>query len=402
MVRAMASIRSTVRKDGTETHTVLFRHRGTQRSKTFDTRKNAEHFIKVIDVHGVDGALELASINQGAVTLDMAAEAFFEWKLTGTRKVRSDRTVADYRRDYANWIAPTLGRRPLEAVTEVDVQRLVDAWSAQLSPKSVADRHAILHGIFKWAGAPSQRWVTGDPCLFTDLPERHKKRVKGLRPNQWVALYSAVKAISPDAADLIDFLLATGWRWSEAIALTLWDVEDNGYDTWVTMTQVVRRNANNQHVIVEDAKSDDSLDRRVKLDRVAAEVLRRRIGNRVGGGLVFTTAAGKQWHYTNFRRDIWDPARAAAGLERPAPETPPGVHKKRPSGPTPHDLRHTHIAWHLMGGEGITRVQHRVGHASIKTTEGYATMIDDVSDAALDRFAQMRQGTLNRPELPSS
>src|SRR5699024_463531 len=101
------------------------------------------------------------------------------------------------------------------------------------------------------------------------------------------------------------------WRWSEATALSAYDVEDHGDKLHVTMGRVVRRNAAGEHVIVDDAKSAAGL-RRIALDAEPAEMVRRRVATVRGDGLVFTTGRGHQWHYANFRNRAWNPAVAAA------------------------------------------------------------------------------------------
>lgn len=96
---------------------------------TFTTRSAAERFVKTLDVIGPDKALAVASSAPRArESLDELAERFFTLKAT---RVRSDRTAADYRRDYLNWISPALGHRSAESITEVDVQQLIDDVATQ-------------------------------------------------------------------------------------------------------------------------------------------------------------------------------------------------------------------------------------------------------------------------------
>jgi integrase len=380
-----------VAKNGRRTWRVRFRLDGQSCSETFDTQPEADRFCSDIRTRGVAGALRLleAETSPQGPTLDDVAETFFTYKES---RVRSDRTIADYRRDYRNWIAPTLGGRAISGIDESDVQRLVDEMGAKLSPKSVADRHAILFGILNWAAHPSRHIVDRNVAVGTDLPKRRKTAPKGLRPAEWAALYAALEQIDSDAADLALFLLATGWRFSEATALSAFDVEDDGTAVHVSMGYVVRRNAKGEHVIVEDAKSEAGL-RRVKLDDDAAAMLRRRLENydesspqdssRYSNGLVFTTKRGNRWHHSNFRDRAWTPAVDAANLTRK---------------PTPHWLRHTSVAWLVMTGKvSLPEIQRRIGHESIQTTINvYGRMIDDVSSDALDAFAALRNAQPHR------
>lgn len=380
-------------KDGSTTWRVRFREgvsektgKPRQTCVTFDHQHQANQFAALID----NGLTPTAALRQMRVdhasrtgpTLDQLAEQFFAWKETD---VRSDRTVADYRRDYRNWIKPTLGDRPAAAVTDHDVQSLIDEMTrTKLKPKSIADRHAILHGIYKWG--IERGHVDRSPCLKTRLPKRVTSPPKGLRPNEWAALHAALRSIDTDAADLAEFMLATGWRWSEATALDVFDVEDNGVTVYVTMGRVMRRNAHNEVELVEDAKSESG-HRRTRLDDDAAEVVRRRVGSRYAG-LVFTTKTGAKWHYSHFRERAWNPAVKAAKLTR---------------NPTPHWLRHSQAFWMLLAGAPVTAVQRRLGHKHISTTNDvYARMIEDVDDAALERFAAMRAGATRPAPLERS
>ena len=170
-------------------------------------------------------------------------------------------------------------------------------------------------------------------------------------------------------------LLVTGWRWSEVAALSAYDVWTQDGLTYVTVTHVIRRNAAGQHVRVEDAKSD-AAQRRIVIDPEAAAMVNRRLENVTGDGLVFTTASGAQWQYSNFRDRAWTPAVKAANLTRK---------------PSPHWLRHTSVVWLAMSGASMPELQSRIGHESIQTTINvYGRMIQDVQPAALTSFAAMR------------
>lgn len=374
---------------------VRFRFRHEQTTETFNDWREAQTFCDDIKNRGVLGALRLLEIKQdeNALTVDQLAQRWLTWKANDS-DVRSDRTVADYRRDYNNWVEPTFGSLPAAVVDEAMVQEWVDAMGAgtlgrgKLEPKSIADRHMILHSMYAWGLAPTRRLVEHNPCTSSRLPKRRKKQPKGMRPAEWQALYAALAQIDADAADLAEFLLATGWRVSEAGAVGAFEVEDycdhdvegcRSCPMFVTMGRVIRRNAAGEHVIVEDAKSEAG-NRRIGLDPDAAAMVRRRLAKVHGNGLVFTTRLGNQWHHPNFLNRYWNPAVKAAGLER---------------APTPHWLRHTSVAWLGRTGKvSLPELQRRIGHENIGTTiDVYGRMIEDVSPEALEAFAAMRRAT---------
>jgi integrase len=379
----MASVRKRTNSRGRVTYAVLFRHGGKQTSMTFETQKAANSFKSLVEILGPDKALAEATAGEDdSPTLDDLAERFFDWK--ASRRDVTARTISDYRRDYANWISPRLGHRRAAAVDESDVQELVDHMAARIEPKSVADRHMVLHSIYKWASAKTRRLVDHNPCLETELPKRRRKPPKGATIAEWLAIRDAALRVNPDAADLLTFIVATGWRWSEAAALTPaaiveWEDEDGREVMHASVGRVFRRDENSRQVLVEDeAKSEASM-RTTKLSPTAAAVVRRRMVGKGPSDLIFTNPQGRKWYQTNFLNRTWPRILEAAGIERPI---------------TPHWLRHTHVM--LLDRTKLVsmpEIQRRLGHESIQTTINvYGRTIDDVSDAALDALDALLTG----------
>jgi integrase len=192
---------------------------------------------------------------------------------------------------------------------------------------------------------------------------------------EWQALHAALQQISPDAADLAEFLLASGWRWSEATALATQDVEDDGKYVHVSMSQVARRQSDGSTKIVEDAKSTAGR-RRLRLDPDASAMVRRRLRNLEPGELLFTTEQRSVWNYSHYRSRFWLKAIDAANLQRR---------------PTIHWLRHTNVGMLNAADVSLAEIQRRIGHESITTTiDVYGGMIDDITDDALNALAAMR------------
>lgn len=367
-------------KDGTTTWRVRFRLNGKNTSETFHTEHAANVFCHDLEVLGPVEAVRRRDEYDKAhttPTLDKVAERFFAWKAA---RVRSDRTVADYRRDYRKHIAPVLGGKPIGAITDSDVQHLVDGLlRRRLSPKTVCDRHALLHAILKFAtSSAGDKLIEANPAIGTDLPKRRPSAPKALLPQEWQALYAALRQLDPDAADLALFLLHSGWRWSEATALTGWAVDDDGVTVRVTMGRVVRRNADNEFILVDDDGKAHASMRSIRLDRNVSEMVRRR-AYEARDGLLFTTRTGSMWRYSNFVNRAWRPAVALANLARR---------------PTPHWLRHTHVVWMVQTRQAsLPELQRRIGHADIGTTINvYGRALEDVSPAALDAFAAIAAG----------
>ena len=227
----MASVRPYTAADGTVTWRVRYRDGSRQTSASFATKRDAEECASLIAILGATRAFaELDGRHRGGPTLDEIAERFFDWKTPDV----TERTLADYRRDYANWIKPTLGHRQADAIDERDVQALVDHMAKRLDPKTVKDKAMVLSSIYRYASARSRRLVEHNPCGETELPKRKRKPVKGATITEWLALYAAARRTNADAADLLLFIISTGWRWSEASVLTVGSVEDYGDEMYVS------------------------------------------------------------------------------------------------------------------------------------------------------------------------
>lgn len=346
---------------------------GKQTSKTFTNRKDAERFRALVELLGpTKASAELFAEQSHGLTLDELAERFFEWKAGDVHA----RTLHDYRRDYDNWIKPTLGRRQAEAIDELDVQNLVDKMASRLEPKSVADRHMILGAIYRFGSAKSRQLVSHNPCQETQLPKRRKKPPKGVTLAEWRVLHAAALEVNPDAADLMLFIIGTGWRFSEAIALRVREVEEIERDGRIVMLAfmraVFRRGEDNRATLAEDSAKSDAGVRVVSLPETVAAMVRRRLVGKGAGDFIFTNRAGNPWRQNNFLYRTWPAILKKAQLDRR---------------PTPHWLRHGHVPMLNRAGVSLAEMQRRLGHEDITTTiNTYGRMIDDMTPESLDRL----------------
>lgn len=373
----MASVRERTTKGGEQTWAVLYRHGGMQRSKTFSDFKSADDFKELIDRFGPDRTFKMLAETQDerGITVRELAEKWLEFKKGGI----TPRAYADYRRDYINWIDPFFGHRSAAYIDEVDVQEWVERdLRRKLGAKSVADKHAILHGIFKFGAARTRNLVPHNPCKETELPKRIGTPVKGLAPGEWHALKEAAYQVNEDAADLILFLGSTGWRIGEATALTVRDTEDSDR-FWVNVTQVQRKGAG---VVPGTAKSEAAF-RRIDVSGECAQMLRRRIVGKGPNDLVFTNSASPVglWEPSTFRKRYFSKAVKLAGLEDRKP--------------TPHWLRHTHVALCHAAGMSLPEIQRRIGHEDIKTTINvYGRKLGQASPEVMDRLDLLISGSV--------
>lgn len=390
------------RVDGTEVYRVRFRNSGKSSCETFFDKRRAQWFCDQIELHGVRFALRALAdleddhgeVEDDSPTLDTVAREFFAWKAD---YVRSDVTVAAYEKHYETHISPTLGALPVDTITADDVQAWVELMvkgkigntrtkePRPLSPKTIRGRHSLLHQIMEYAAHPRRAYTATNPCkAHIVLPKRIKGNPKGLMPMQWQALHAALRQLDQGAADLAEFLVSSGWRIGEAIALPVSGVEDYGPNSpmFVSMDQVARKVKGGTVIVEVEGKAQDSM-RRTKIDTTAARSVRRRVMGRPHNALVFTRKDGSPWQHHNFRAAI-DKAAAVANLPHLSA----------------HWFRHSHVLWHAMNNTPLPELQTRIGHASIDTTLSvYGRMIGDVKDDSLTAFAAMRDAT---PQLDGS
>lgn len=387
----MEGIRERVSKSGRTSYAVPYRLNGRQTSKTFEAappphppEKFAADFRALIVLLSPEGALRALNVDEDkpALTVDQLADRFLEWK--GRPGEVTDRTLRDYHRDVDNWIRPWFGHQPADAVDEVAVQRWVDHMAERLSPKSVADRHMLLHSMYDFGRARTRKLVEHNPCKETELPRRAKKRAKGTAVHEYRAI---LEHAGDDARDLVEFIGETGWRFSEAAALPVWAVEDDGADVWVNVVQVFRLVDGKQVLVADEAKSWAAF-RRIRLFPDSAATVRRRIVGRGPNDLVFTNSRGRHWNQNTFLRDTWPAILRRAELWQ-------GPRKS----PTPHWLRHMHVAVLVAAGAQLPEIQRRIGHESIQTTINvYGGMVGDISHDAIGRAAALMRG---RDQVPA-
>lgn len=372
----MASVRERESKGGERTWAVLYRHGGQQRSRTFSNPKDADDLRELLDRFGPDRTFKMLAEQtaERGITVRELAEKFFGYK-EGEITARS---LADYRRDYENWIDPFFGHRAAAFVTEIDVQEWVERdLRRKLGAKSIGDRHALLHGIFKYGAAKTRGLVPHNPCTETQLPDKGDTPPKGLRPAEWYALRDAFYQVDEDAADLALFMASTGWRIGEATALTMRNVEDSDR-LWVDMTQVNRKGMG----VVPGAKSEAGF-RRIDVSAECAQMIRRRLIGKGPNELVFTNDASPTglWEPSTFRKRYWAKAVKLAGLEDRKP--------------TPHWLRHTHVALCYAAGMGLPEIQRRIGHEHIETTiDVYGRRLGQAPTDVMDRLDRIISGNV--------
>lgn len=267
----------------------------------------------------------------------------------------------------------------------------------KMSPKTIRNLHGLLSSVLQRAVTAEPPLRARNPCELTRLPRADDDGAEGgediefLTPDEVEGVIGHMERRSDQLLAIIKY--GTGLRWGEISALAPeclvdWDTNrpkirvkrawkkdgDGGYYVGVPKSKRSRRTLRVSQAVV-----------------AAVNELSRADDKENPGRLYFTGDHGRRFHYSTYY-DRWQRAvkRAVAALVMPKQKKP-----------TPHDLRHSHAAVLISQGRGLTYVQHRLGHESIKTTsDTYGHLLPQADDDAMEAIDESLG--YNRPAGTSS
>ena len=348
----MASINKTDRG----TWTVRWRQlNGQGRKRTFPRRVDAEAFRTEIEA----GKLRGETINHKLAKTPLA-----DW-LTEWEQGRLGRRASTRNRDESlirNHILPTFGGKTVGGIEPSDVRAWVARLAEDYSSATVRKTYGLLASCLQ--AAVDDGLISRSPCRSIKLPSLEQRPPRFLDAEEIGRLAETVPI---RYRALILIAVFTGLRWGELAGLRVSDLEllqrrlrvnqalsrDRGKLTFgPPKTVASRRTVNVSPNLVE----------------IIADHIRR---FPTESGLVFAASGGTVLRDTNFRRRVWAPALADAGLV--------GLHF--------HDLRHSHAALLIKAGEHVKVIQSRLGHKSARITlDVYGHLFDGIDEAAADRL----------------
>ena len=276
-------------------------------------------------------------------------EALLQW--LAVEQGRAPTTLAAYRRDlraYASWLAER--GRAVRAVTEADVI----AWIGELrrrglAPASVARSMVSVRSLHRFLAAEGM--VPEDPTAAVDRPRVPRGLPKALTEEEVGRLLAAPTGDEPlprrDRA-LLELLYGTGARVSEAVGLSLGDV-----DLDASLVRLFGKGSKERIVPLGGHATRALVAWLGAGGRPLLEPDRWR--RRDDASAVFLGARGGRLT----RQGAWDVIRRhglAVGLGGRL---------------SPHVLRHSCATHMLDHGADIRAVQELLGHATISTTQVY-------------------------------
>lgn len=287
---------------------------------------------------------------------------------------RQPATERKIRGSIAKQIGATFGRRPLVSVRPSEVQM----WAAELSRKQspATARHSlgVLRRVFDYAIRDGA--IHRNPAAGVRLP-----RVQGNepRPLDHAQLWGLADSMEI-ARDRLLILTAgyTGLRWGEIAAL-MWSDIDLAASSIRVARAYSEEAPRGQFSPLKDHQA-----RNVPIPASVRDELAAYAVGKSRDALVFPSASGTPLRNRNFRRDVFDDAAAAMGLEI-----------------TPHNLRDTAASLAIKAGASVVAVARLLGHESAATTLNhyagfFPTELDDVA-ARLDAAARETIAKLSVP-----
>ena len=187
------------------------------------------------------------------------------------------RTQADYRRLVDRHLLPVLGTVPLRALTTQHAMKLRNAILSRPSPRTgEPPRSEAAHAIAVLRSALTH--AVDMNLVANNVARGVKVKTKRARtpvPYDRRSIHQVFRAVDgTDIGALVQFVIRTGVRRGEAVALR-WDDVDLG-TRWARVHRSMQRISG--HGLVFDETKTMSSDRMVRLDNRIAEILRRHRG----------------------------------------------------------------------------------------------------------------------------
>jgi len=259
-------------------------------------------------------------------------------------------------------VLPTWRDVPLSAVQHSAVTAWVGVLvGSGLSASTVRHAFRVLSLVLDSAVRDGR--LARNPASGVRLPRAAKPDKRFLTADQVAML---AHEVGEGQYDLVVRVLAyTGLRFGELAALRTRRVDllRRRLEVAQAVTEVSGQ--------LEWGETKNHQRRSVPIPRSMVDELALLLAGRDPDDLVFTAPDGGVLRLHNFRRRVFAPAAARAGL----------------AGLTPHELRHTAASLAVAAGANVKAVQRMLGHGSAAMTlDVYAGLFDDDLDGLADRL----------------
>ena len=302
------------------------------------------------------------------LALQAAADEYVGWlQLEANRSPNTVRAYSAEIRRLLGFLASRGHALDVETLRHEDLRAYQRHLAEHL--KGPASRARALVAIRSWL-----RWIAREGLIATDLsngitlPKLEQRLPKPIDPNELTRLLQALPsatALEKRDRALVQFLVSTGCRISEALALDRTDFPRSGNRLVVTGKGSKQRSVyltGDARAAMEDyltARTDASLALFINFDRSAGDDRDRRL-----------TPAGARYIVKQIRQEVgaW-------------------------SFKSPHVARHTAATTLLeVTGGDVRLVQEVLGHANLNTLQGYTKIVDSRKQEAYRLYQAFLDG----------
>jgi len=325
-------------------------------------REHSRHFTRKIDaarwLDSVAAAQAAGTYTDPRAGRTSVAEYAQVWL---SRQVQlKPSTRSRYRTIVRRHIDPAFGAVQLAQVERSAVSAwIVDLAGTGLAAPTVRHIHRVLHTMLN--AAIDDGRIARNPASRVKLPRARTRDKRFLTHGQVAALEDA----ADDDRLIIRVLAYCGLRFGELAALRVRNVDFLRRRLRIeeSATEVDGR------MVFGAPKSHQC--RSVPVPRSLIQELAGACAGKAPDDFVFTAPQGGVLWLRNWRRRVFEPAVATAGLGELSP----------------HELRHTAASLAVAAGANVKAVQRMLGHASAAMTlDVYSGLFDDDLDAVADRL----------------
>lgn len=370
----VAFVRERPKRDGTIVYAVTYRiggRAGRQSSTSFPTEQQAGRFCALVDALGPVEALAKAGIADTKPAMSkLTVTEYLTQHIAGLSGVER-KTITEYNRYLSNDITPAFGVLPLDKLARADVAAWVNTMAeAGAKTGTMQNKHGFLSGALKQAVKDGHLAV--NPCDGVKLPRTEERETVFLTRHEFQILKAA---FTEHYQPLVQFLVASGCRFNEAVALKPSDV--NRADNTVRIARAWKQDGT--RYTMGPPKTQKS-NRTINVPKSVLD------GLNYSNEWLFTTTRGEPVRLSSWRTNVWNKSRTRAQAVATQDAGKPVLVKS----PTPHDLRHTCASWMIQSGVPLPVIQAHLGHESITTTVDRYGHLDRTSHAAAsDAIAAM-------------
>ncbi|WP_218720757.1 site-specific integrase [Nocardia sp. MH4] len=334
---------------------------GKEHSKRFARKVDAQAWLDGQTSAVVTGAH--ASPSAGRVTVDVVAKAWLAGHPSWEQGTRSR-----YESIVKRHILPKWGSLRLGDLVEMhdEIQEWVTSQvEGGAAGGTVRKNLGVLSQICDHA--VKTRKIAVNPCRTVDRP---KQRLAKRRYLSGVEVERLAEQAGSNWLTVM-VLAYCGLRFAElaGMQVSAVSIARNRIQVERTITEVDGQ-------LVTKAPKDHQR-RSVAFPAFLVEPLTQRLAGRSADAEVFTSSQGAVLRVRNMRRDWFDAAAKAAGLE----------------GLTPHELRHTAASLAVSEGASVLALQRMLGHDKPSTTlDFYSDLFDDDLDDVATKLDSARKG----------